>query len=120
MYVTLSLTHSDFERLNVSSCQWAEHEAEWREQQNPEDPRYLPRFAVLEDGEFVEKEPRYDFKYAYFFQNWSDVIMARSFLTALNMDYQIMSDEGSGDWMIITDYQENFWTRTLAREAQTD
>ena len=78
------------------------------------------RFLDLASGEFITAP----LKYAYWFSNYSSVILARSYLAAIGEEFQVASDEyveeaeehhgtihhvHGADWVIFTDYTSPAW-----------
>jgi len=82
MKIEIDMTAADFERLWVSSMKW--QGIDWEAQADRFDPT-----------------PKFNWEYAYWFDEYSALKMAESFLTA--NQFSIHSDE-SGGWVILTNY----------------
>jgi hypothetical protein len=85
MKVQIDLKAADFEQLWTNSMEWMN--LDWQKQADRFDP--LPLFS---------------WQYAYWFDNYSALKLAEAFISSLGKNYAIHSDEGTGDWVILTNY----------------
>jgi hypothetical protein len=90
--VTVTISNQDFIHLSTSRMGWSAHN--WRDH---------PFETYDHAGEI-----NWGFKYAYFFDTAANLILARSYLEALEPEHQVLSNESvNGGWVIITDYDYN-------------
>lgn len=96
--VTVTMDAFDFERLSSLSMEFnADADSEWAEQVRQ------GRFRPYRNGPV-----RTGFAWGYWFEQWADVMLARSYLEAVGEDYQIVDDEWTPDgldpYVILTDF----------------
>lgn len=87
--VNIQMTEEDFENLVHTSMSWGLH---WKEQMN--------RFAP---------QPMLEWKWAYWVDNYSSVLLARAFLTTQHHETQTLYDRAFGSWLILTNYATETW-----------
>jgi hypothetical protein len=85
MKIQIDVKAADFEQLWNNSMEWMGQE--WEKQADRFDPK-----------------PFYSWHYAYWFDNYSALKLAEAFVNALGKNYAIHSDEGTGDWVMLTNY----------------
>ena len=85
MKIQIDLKAADFEQLWSNSMEW--NGQDWEKQ--------LDRF---------DPAPLFTWKYAYWFDNYAALKMAQAFLNVVGANQAIHSDEGTGDWLILTNY----------------
>lgn len=112
MKITVELDHTDFGALRSNSMQW--HGLDWKNQSD----RFTP---VI--GTTVE----WGFAWAYWLDDATSMILARSYLDALGRPYQVLYDdtEASSYYVIVTDYsiseeQERAWDEEPNREPTAE
>ena len=65
----------------------------------------------IEDGRFAVRGklgdlPSLAWKWSYWFdEDYASVILASSYLTARGAEFEVVSDDPSGGWVILTDYE---------------
>ena len=85
MKIEMKLTAADFERLWINSMEWMN--LDWEKQADRFDPM-----------------PLFSWHYAYWFDNYAALKLAEAFISTLGKNYAIHSDEGTGDWVMLTNY----------------
>ena len=85
MKIQIDLKAADFEQLWINSMEWMN--LDWQKQSDRFDP-----------------SPLFSWQYAYWFDNYAALKMAEGFLSSLGKNYATHSDENSGDWLILTNY----------------
>ena len=83
--IQIDLKAADFEQLWINSMEWLNQD--WQKQADRFDP-----------------SPLFSWKYAYWFDNYAALKMAEGFISSLGKNYAIHSDEGTGDWVMLTNY----------------
>jgi hypothetical protein len=58
-------------------------------------------WAIQEDR--FDPKPEFSWKFAYWFDSYVSLKMGEAYLTAVNEDYSIHSDE-AGDWLLLTNF----------------
>ena len=86
MKIQIDLKAADFEQLWINSMEWNSNK-DWDKQALRFDP--IPLFS---------------WHYAYWFDNYAALKMAEGFLSSLGKNYAIHSAEGTGDWLMLTNY----------------
>jgi hypothetical protein len=87
----IQVTAKDFKYLASTSMQWFEYANDWR--------------VKREEGRFNPK-PHLNWEWAYWYETYSDLILARTFLQINEHAYFVIFDEVIEQWMILTDYSE--------------
>lgn len=82
----MKLDGNDFNLLCETKMQWAGYE--WEVQKN----------------RFTFDESEFSFKWAYWFDSYAAVILARTFLTEQNYKFAHSFDEAQGQYVLVTDY----------------
>jgi hypothetical protein len=85
MKIQIDIKAADFEQLWITSMEW--NGQDWEKQ--------VDRF---------EPAPLLTWKYAYWFDNYAALKMAQAFLNVMGSNHAIHSDEGTGDWVLLTSY----------------
>jgi hypothetical protein len=85
MKIQIDIKAADFEQLWSNSMEWMNQD--WEKQADRFDP-----------------SPFFSWQYAYWFDNYSALKLAEAFVNALGKNYAIHSDEGTGDWVMLTNY----------------
>jgi hypothetical protein len=85
MKIEMKLTAADFERLWINSMKWMGED--WEKQEDRFDPK-----------------PFFSWHYAYWFDNYAALKLAEAFISTLGKNYAIHSDEGTSDWVMLTNY----------------
>jgi hypothetical protein len=85
------VTAEDFGYLSHTSMQWFDYARDWE--------------LKIAEGRFMPK-PSLNWDWAYWYETYSDLILARTFLPVNEHAYSVVSDEFTGNWMILTDYSE--------------
>ena len=85
MKIQIDLKAADFEQLWINSMEWQNND--WQKQAD--------RF---------EPNPLFTWQYAYWFDNYAALKMAEGFISGLGKNYALHSDEGTGDWVMLTNY----------------
>jgi hypothetical protein len=85
MKIQIDLKAADFEQLWINSMEWQNND--WQKQAD--------RF---------EPNPLFTWQYAYWFDNYTALKMAEGFIAGLGKNYALHSDEGTGDWVMLTNY----------------
>lgn len=95
--VTLRMSDRDFEMLPVTTMEWAG--VDW--------PAQDGRFKPFRPGEPIV----WRYRFAYWFEAWGNVILARCFLESLLHEYQILIEEDGEEspFLIVTDYKMASW-----------
>jgi hypothetical protein len=106
--IHIEMNATDFELLRVNTMAWGPHWAD-----HIADGQF--RNATWAVGDSLAPEIRTDWGVAYWFPDWTTVILARSFLAHLGEDYQILADEAEmcvdlSPWVILTNYGRG-WIR---------
>ena len=83
----------DFERLSTTSMEW--NAKIWADQ--------------VEEGRFAINHSDWSYTYIHWFDNYAAVIAAKNILREMDEDFKVVSDEVSGDWVILTSYTSNVW-----------
>jgi len=81
----MELTPQDFESLSDTQMQWKGYD--WEEQA----------------GRFTSP-PNFEFKWAYWFDSYAALLFARLFLSEREAAFQHFFDEGTEQYVLITDY----------------
>jgi len=81
----MELTAKDFDSLSNTQMQWKGYE--WEKQAD--------RFT---------SSPNFDFKWAYWFDSYTALLFARIFLSGKEAAFQHFYDEGTEQYVLITDY----------------
>jgi hypothetical protein len=81
----------DFENLNETSMQFKGNN--WEAQ----------------DGRF-EGNVNYNLDYIYWFDNYANLMAARTILQDFGNSYEVLFDDVLGQWTLITDYQSMCWS----------
>lgn len=85
--MNLTVTELDFERLFTAQMEFAANKG-WKAEQ-----------------EFrFDEGINWDYKYIYWFDRYSEALIAAEFLKITDHGYQISFDEGTENWVIVTDY----------------
>lgn len=86
--MSYTITAKDFQYLWNTSMAWKG--LDWEEQAD--------RF----EG---DQELNWEFKRIYWLgKEYTAVILTKMFFTSINQDYQILCDENTEEWVVITDY----------------
>jgi len=85
MKIEINLTAADFERLWITAMQWMNND--WEKQSD--------RFEPM---------PLFSWQYAYWFDSYAALKLAEGFISTLGKNHAIHSDEGTGDWVMLTNY----------------
>jgi hypothetical protein len=109
----LTITDGDVERLIIDDVLWRGYRHQWLEQQKGEYPRF--QLYISEIDEFYKSGINFEYTYGLFFENWTNVMIVRSFLLANDYDIQILSDESGGDWCILTNYERLYRRKRRAK-----
>jgi hypothetical protein len=88
--LTITLNAEDFENLWDSSMAWSGNDWE------------------LQDKRF-EPQPKYDWKYSYWFDSYSALLIARDFLTNQNCPSTTHADNAGG-WVLLTNFVSPCWS----------
>lgn len=80
----MKLSSNDFINLFDASMEWG---GEWEIQSD----RFVPNVS-------------YGWKRAYWYENYSNLVLSRAYLKQEGYKYQMSSDEAGG-WVILTDYE---------------
>jgi hypothetical protein len=83
----MELTGQDFEALSDTKMQWAGYEWETK----------LDRFANLNETDLV-------YSWAYWFDCYAALVLARTFLINNRWRFSHSWDEGAGQYILVTDY----------------
>lgn len=83
----------DFERLTTTSMEWTA--STWSEQ--------------VKDGRFSIYQDDWKFNYIHWFDNYAAVVAAKGILREIGEDYKVVSDDFTGEWVILTTYTSNVW-----------
>lgn len=118
--VSIRISPEDYEHLSVvSSVQ--PHRLE----------QYPDRFRDPARGGFVPAAELEQWRYASWYDRYSDLLLARAFLAAIGEPFLVASDEyveeapeahgiihhvHGANWVIFTDYASPTWTKRLAAE----
>lgn len=81
------VTRKDFERLSQAQMEWSANKG-WKDEQE---------FRFDEDI-------NWDYKYIYWFNEYVEALIASQYLVANDFGYSISFDQGSDNWVIVTDY----------------
>ena len=81
----MELTPQDFEALSNTQMQWKGYD--WEKQ----------------SGRFTSP-PNFDFKWGYWFDCYSALVLARTFLSNNGLAFQHFFDEETEEYVLITDY----------------
>lgn len=101
--VRLRIDAHDFENLTANSGK-AGYQVDWAPDRFRDPDGRLTPVATLR---------RWD--YAYWFDGYASLILARSFLEAWGEGFLVASDEAAPDygWVIFTDYASPVWVRAV-------
>ena len=91
--IQIDIKAADFEQLWSTSMEW--QGVDWEKQ--------VDRF---------QPAPLLSWKYAYWFDNIVALKMAEGFISSLGKNYAIHSDEGTGDWLMLTNYASPCYLRS--------
>ena len=89
--LNLQLLAEDFENLTETSMQFKGNN--WEAQ----------------DGRF-EGKVNYDLDYIYWFDNYANLMAARTILQDFGNSWEVLFDDALGQWTLITDYQSMCWS----------
>lgn len=96
----MKLTSKDFDQLTVNSANWSEYQSEWKLQEG--------RF---EDLDFDNQAPiDYSYQRAYWLVRFSDVLFAKAFLEAQNIDSRVYFDTADDTYVLTTNYGGAMWS----------
>lgn len=85
--VSMNVTELDFERLFTAQMEFAANKG-WKAEQ-----------------EFrFDENINWDYKFIYWFDTYSDALIASQFLKITDFGFNISFDEGTENWVIVTDY----------------
>jgi hypothetical protein len=82
--IQIDLDEQGFEYLWINSMKW--NGIDWEKQEDRFDPK-----------------PSFSWAYAYWFDSYASLKMGEAYLTAVNEDYSIHSDE-AGDWLLLSNF----------------
>ena len=85
MKIQIDMKAADFEQLWSSSMLWKNQD--WQVQAD----RFHPN-------------PLFTWTYAYWFDHYAALKMAEGFISSLGKKFAIHSDEGTSDWLMLTNY----------------
>jgi hypothetical protein len=91
MFSTISEVEQDFERLTEVSMLF--HGSDWEAQ----------------EGRFTDGVINYSDKVAYWFERYSDVVLAKALLKGMNEDYTVLFDSVMEQWIITSTYATVTW-----------
>ena len=98
--IVLDLSEADFERMTLTSMEWAGHS--WESQAD--------RFETASQG---ANAPLWDWDVAYWVgDQWVNVIMCRAFLDAQGHSYEVvwdMVENPDPSFVILTSYRTKSW-----------
>lgn len=87
----MNITELDFEQLHSTSMRWGN---DWCQHKD--------RFRCF-------KPINYAFRWAYWFDDYPALMIARQFLENINSEYQEMYDEAMDQYLIVTNYITLTW-----------
>lgn len=87
--INIQMVEEDFEHLTYNSMAWGKH---WANQADRFDP-----------------QPMLEWKWAYWVENYVEVLLARAFLSQQNAETQTVYDKGFGSFVILTNYATQTW-----------
>jgi hypothetical protein len=91
MFSTISEVEQDFERLTEVSMLF--HGSDWEAQ----------------EGRFTDGDINYSHKVAYWFERYSDVVLAKALLKGMDEDYTVLFDSVMEQWIITSTYATVTW-----------
>ena len=92
----MKITESNFSYLATTSMAWATFE--WGE--------HIRRFMV------AGVDLRLDWKAVYWYDQYENLDLAKSFLFSSQEEYQWGYDSGSNEWFIVTNYEADYMKET--------
>ena len=87
----IKINSNSFEHLWDNSMAWAG--TDWQAQ-----------------AERFEPKPKYNWKYAYWFESYPALLIARAFLESQGKRHAIHSDEAGG-WVLLTNFASPCWSK---------
>lgn len=111
MEIIVKMDGHDFEHLFTNSMQW---------DQGWSDHVESGRFEHMQKAH--DEKPSYAWAYAYWLgDDWSHVMLCRSFLEANDYGYEILWDLAEpGEFLLLTHFKSPCWVRSSEREAKHD
>jgi hypothetical protein len=91
MLSTISEVEKDFERLTETSMLF--HGSDWEAQ----------------EGRFIDGQIDYSHKVAYWFERYSDVVLAKALLKGMQQDFNVLYDSVMEQWIITSSYATESW-----------
>ncbi len=91
MLATMKEVEQDFERLTETSMLF--HGSDWEAQ----------------EGRFTDGVIDYTHKVAYWFERYSDVVLAKALLKGMQEDFNVLYDSVMEQWIITSTYATESW-----------
>ena len=91
MLSTMQEVEQDFERLTETSMLF--QGSQWEAQ----------------DGRFIDGAVNYSHKVIYWFERYSDVILAKAYLKGMQEEYTVLYDSVLDQWVITSTYATESW-----------
>lgn len=122
--VIIRISREDFAHLAAEATALASHRGV---------TQFADRFHDQSRSDFVPPAELEQWRYAYWYDDYTSLILARSFLAAIGEPFLVTSDEYTevaetahglihhvhgADWVIFTDYASPAWTRHTKKEQE--